>query len=325
MKGDASTVEERTASLPSALRSLLERYREFLLLEKGASDNTRSAYDNDLLRYLEFLVRRGVSAIDQVTPEHIREEVELLTELGMSGTSVSRGLSAIRGLHRFALVEKESSSDPTEHVTRPKTRRKLPEVLTIPEVESILEAPDVSDPVTNPYGYRDRALLETLYATGMRVSELRELRISQLVPELELIRVIGKGNKERLVPVGETAEYWIEEYRTKARPHLIRRGRPSGDILFLNSRGSGLSRNAIWNITKKYAAEAGVEKEVYPHIFRHSFATHLLEGGADLRGVQEMLGHEDIATTQIYTHVDREHLRQIHREFHPRERGTRGD
>ncbi|MCB0714175.1 MAG: site-specific tyrosine recombinase XerD [Ignavibacteriae bacterium] len=308
------------ASLPKTLRSLLERYQEYLLLEKGASDNTRTAYDNDLLRYLEFLTRRGVAAIDQVTPDHVRGQIELLTELGMNGRSIGRALSAVRGLHRFALVEKEATADPTEHVSRPKARRKLPDVLTIPEVVAILEAPDASDPATNPYGYRDRALLETLYATGMRVTEVRELRISQLVPELELVRVIGKGNKERLVPIGATAQDWIEEYRTKARPHLLKRGQPSGDILFLNSHGKGLSRNAIWNITKKYAEQAGVEKEVYPHIFRHSFATHLLEGGADLRAVQEMLGHEDISTTQIYTHVDREHLRQVHRDFHPRSR-----
>ena len=320
MRNGAGTVDERIAFLPSSLRSIFDRYREYLLLEKGAADNTRAAYDNDLLRYLEFLGRRDVSSIDQVTPDHVRGQIELLSELGMNGTSISRSLSAIRGLHRFALVEKEARSDPTEHVTPPKTRRKLPEVLTIPEVLGILEAPDLSDPVTNPYGFRDRALLETLYATGMRVSEIREFRISQLVSELELVRIIGKGNKERLVPIGRTARHWIETYRTKARPHMLKRGRPAGDVLFLNSHGGSLSRNAVWNITKKYAAKVGVEKEVYPHIFRHSFATHLLEGGADLRAVQEMLGHEDISTTQIYTHVDREHLRQVHRQFHPRER-----
>ena len=318
MRDKGDTIDERIALLPPSFRSILERYREYLLLEKGASDNTRSAYDNDLLRYLELIARRGLSSIDQIEPNHVREQIGLLNELGMNGTSISRALSAIRGLHKFALMEKESDLDPTEHISSPKTGRKLPEVLSIQEIEAILNAPDVSDPVGNPYGYRDRALLETLYATGMRVSEIRELRLSQLVLDLELIRVIGKGNKERLVPVGKTAQEWVEGYRTKARPQLLKRGRPSDDVLFLNSRGTGLSRNAIWNITKKYAAQGEVEKEVYPHIFRHSFATHLLEGGADLRAVQEMLGHEDISTTQIYTHVDREHLRQIHREFHPR-------
>ncbi|MCE2503687.1 MAG: site-specific tyrosine recombinase XerD [Chlorobi bacterium] len=313
-----ATVDERIALLPPSLRSILERYREYLLFEKGASDNTRAAYDNDLLRYLEFIARRGLGSIDQIESDHIHEHIGLLSELGMSGRSISRALSAIRGLHKFALIEKESRVDPTEYISPPKTGRKLPNVLSIHEVEAILEVPDVSDPVGNPYGYRDRALLETLYATGMRVNEIRELTISRFVYDLELIRVIGKGNKERLVPIGRTALDWVGAYRIKARPHLLKRGRPSGDVLFLNSRGTGLSRNAIWNITKKYATEGGVEKEVYPHIFRHSFATHLLEGGADLRTVQEMLGHENISTTQIYTHVDRQHLRQVHREFHPR-------
>ncbi len=288
------------------------------MLEKGSSSNTLAAYENDLLRYLEFLVRRDVSKISDVTATHVREQTALLSELGMSPASVARALSAIRGLHKFALIEKESDHDPTEHVTPPKSKRKLPDVLSVREVAAILAQPDISDPTGNPYGVRDRALLETLYGTGVRVSEIREMKVSQLLFDLELVRVIGKGNKERVVPVGRVAQEWVERYRTEARPVMLKRGRLSGDVLFLNSRGTALSRNAIWNMTKKYAAEAGVEKDVYPHIFRHSFATHLLEGGADLRAVQEMLGHEDITTTQIYTHVDREHLRQIHREFHPR-------
>lgn len=320
-KGAASSAStERIRALPGPIRSILDRYQEFLLLEKGSSENTLSAYGNDLLRYLEFLARRGVTSLAEVTPSHAREHVALLSELGMSTASIARALSAIRGLHRFALIEKECDGDPTEHVTPPKSRRSLPEVLSVREVEAILAAPDVSDPINNPYGVRDRALLETLYATGIRVSEARELKVSQLLTDLGLVRVIGKGNKERLVPIGAVASRWIEQYRTGARQYMIKRGRPTGDVLFLNSRGTALSRNAIWNITRKYAIEAEVEKDVYPHIFRHSFATHLLEGGADLRVVQEMLGHEDITTTQIYTHVDREHLRQVLREFHPRER-----
>lgn len=315
---EEGTGRNRIKELPGDLRSLLEQYQEFLLLEKGSSKNTLAAYENDLLRYLEFLVRRDISRLRDVTQGQAREHLALLTELGMSSASIARSLSAIRGLHKFALIEKESDADPTEHLTPPKSRRSLPEVLSIREVEGILAAPDVSDPVNNPYGLRDRALLETLYATGIRVSEARELKLSQLIFDMGLVRVIGKGNKERLAPIGGIAQEWVERYRTTARPYLLKRGRPSGDVLFLNSRGMALSRNAIWNITKKYAAQAGVEKDVYPHIFRHSFATHLLEGGADLRAVQEMLGHEDITTTQIYTHVDREHLRQVHREFHPR-------
>lgn len=309
---------ERLSRLPAPLRQLLERYQEFLMLEKGASGNTLAAYENDLLRYLEFLARREITDVKEVTPAHVREQIALLSELGMSPVSITRALSAIRGLHRYAVIEKESDQDPTEHITPPKSSRKLPDVLSVREIEAILAQPDTSDPVTSPYGFRDRALLEMLYGAGMRVSEIREMKTSQLLFDLELVRIIGKGNKERVVPIGKVAQEWVERYRTEARPSLLKRGRPSGDVLFLNSRGTGLSRNAIWNITKKYAEAAGVEKDVYPHIFRHSFATHLLEGGADLRAVQEMLGHEDITTTQIYTHVDREHLRQIHREFHPR-------
>lgn len=297
---------------------LLERYLEFLMLEKGLSRNTLSAYENDLRRYLEHLGRRGVTGIDAATPEHVRSHISLLSELGLSPASISRALSSIRGLHTFALVERESTADPTENVQAPKKSRSLPEVLSLPEIEAMLAAPDVTDPTGNPYGFRDRALLETLYATGMRVSEARGLTGSQLLAELGLVRVVGKGNKERIVPIGEVALEWIDRYRTEARPHLIVRGRPTGDALFLNSRGTMLSRNAIWKITKRYADEAGITSEVYPHVFRHSFATHLLEGGADLRAVQEMLGHEDVTTTQIYTHVDREHLRQVHRSFHPR-------
>jgi integrase/recombinase XerD len=174
--------------------------------------------------------------------------------------------------------------------------------------------------VSNPYGFRDRTILETLYATGMRVSELRLLTSSQLLLDYDLIRVIGKGNKERLVPIGGVAQRWLREYQAKARPMLVRRGVRNDDILFLNSRGLSLSRNAIWKMTQKYAREAGVTLDVHPHTFRHSFATHLLEGGADLRAVQEMLGHEAITTTQIYTHVDREYLREVHRTYHPRDR-----
>jgi integrase/recombinase XerD len=318
MIGAATRAIARSRELPPTLRLALERYREHLLMERGSSENTLAAYENDLLRYLEHLQTLGIARVPDVTPMTVGAHVALLGELGMSPASIARALSAIRGLHKYSCIEGESTVDPTEHVGPPKKRRVLPEVLSIREVEAIIQAPDVADPAGNPYGVRDRALLETLYATGMRVTEARTLTIAQLAFEHGLVRVIGKGNKERLVPIGRTARDWIERYRREARPHLVAAGKGSGDILFLNVRGGPLSRNAIWNITKKWARSAGVEKEVYPHIFRHSFATHLLEGGADLRAVQEMLGHEDITTTQIYTHVDREHLRAIHREFHPR-------
>ena len=315
--------EEELVAIPEKIRSTIERYDEHLLLERGSSQNTLDAYSVDLRRYAAWLGRHGVNAIDQVTPTQVREHIGTLSELGMNPSSIARTLSSIRGLHKFALSEEESSTDPTENLSPPRRRQKLPDVLSRDEVARIIEAPDVSSPGGNPYGVRDRAILETLYATGLRVSELRELAISRLLFDLDLVRIIGKGNKERIVPIGKRAQKWIEIYRTKSRSRLIPRGEQGGDVLFLNSRGGPLSRNALWKICRKYAAEAGVERDVYPHIFRHSFATHLLEGGADLRAVQEMLGHEDLTTTQIYTHVDREHLKQIHREFHPRgESGT---
>jgi len=319
MKGrgeqDRSTAA-RTEIAPS-LAALLERYHEFLLLEKGSSENTLSAYELDLRRYAEYLTERGVRSIDRIATSHIRGYVAELSGTGLAPSSVARAISAIRGLHKYAMIEGETKNDVAETVELPKRRRTLPDVLSLRDVEAILAAPDLSDPET-PYPLRDRAILETLYATGMRVSELRTLRTSQLLFEHDLVRVVGKGNKERLVPIGRVAQDWIERYRTRSRPRLLKRGRVNDDILFLNSRGTGLSRNAIWEITRKYAAAAGVTAEVHPHTFRHSFATHLLEGGADLRAVQEMLGHEDITTTQIYTHIDREYLREVHRTYHPR-------
>lgn len=299
------------------LEMLLERYEEFLLLEKGSSDNTVTAYKLDLRRYLQQLTELGVKKIAEAQSAHIRKHVAQLTETGLAPTSVARAISAIRGLHKFAMVEGEIKNDASEMIAQPKQRRTLPDVLSLPQIEAILNAPDITE-AGIPYGIRDRAILETLYATGMRVSELRTLTISQLLFEHSLVRIIGKGNKERLAPIGRPAQDWINRYRAIARTQLMKPGRSTNDVLFLNSHGGPLSRNAIWIMAKKYAAIAKVEAEVHPHTFRHSFATHLLEGGADLRAVQEMLGHQHITTTQIYTHVDREYLREVHRTFHPR-------
>lgn len=222
-------------------------------------------------------------------------------------------LSAVRGFHRFLIGEDESEDDPTENIDSLKRTKSLPEVLTIPEIDRILEQPLVSKPL----GIRDRAALETLYATGLRVSELVDLKQSSLLLEEELLLVFGKGSKERLVPIGKSARHWIVEYQRNARSLYAKKGK-SLDTLFLNARGTKMTRQAIWNIIRTYALAAGIKKVVHPHTFRHSFATHLLEGGADLRAVQEMLGHADISTTQIYTHIDREYLKEVHRTFHPR-------
>ena len=299
------------------LELLLERYEEFLLLEKGSSEHTLAAYKRDVRRYLQQLTGLGVNKLAEAQSAHIRNHVAQLVETGLAPTSVARAISAIRGLHKFAMTEEEVKSDASEMIAQPKKRRSLPDVLSLPQVEAILNAPDVTESGI-PYGVRDRAILETLYATGMRVSELRTLTISQLLFQHSLVRIIGKGNKERLAPIGRPAQEWITRYRAVARTQLIQPGRSTNDVLFLNSRGGPLSRNAIWVMAKKYAALAKVEADVHPHTFRHSFATHLLEGGADLRAVQEMLGHQHIVTTQIYTHVDREYLREVHRTFHPR-------
>lgn len=300
------------------LSSLLERYEDFLLMEKGSADNTRVAYSLDLRRYLGYLARRDITRVDRVGIEHVRGHVAALAEAGLAPTSVARAISSIRGFHKFAITEGEATGDPSENIELPRRLRALPDILSIAEIETMLSLPDVSDPIGKPYGLRDRAILETLYATGMRVSELRTVKGSQLLFEHDLVRVIGKGNKERLVPIGKVAQDWVERYRRQARPQLVRKGRQNDDILFLNSHGGMLSRNALWKMTRSYATAAEITHDVHPHTFRHSFATHLLEGGADLRAVQEMLGHEDITTTQIYTHIDREYLREVHRTFHPR-------
>ncbi|MBC8145076.1 MAG: site-specific tyrosine recombinase XerD [bacterium] len=293
---------------------ILERYEEFLLVDKGSSPNTLASYRLDLRRYLEDVSAHGIASIERIRVDDIRKHVVMLCEIGLAPTSVARAISAVRGLHKFAMVEGDATADPSENIELPRRSRTLPHVLSVEEIEMILAAPDIE----SVFGLRDRAILETFYATGMRVTELRTLTPAQLITEHGIVRVIGKGNKERLVPIGRAAQAWIERYRNDARPELVRSGVRGGEVLFLNSRGSSLSRNALWKMSKEYALQAGVESEVHPHTFRHSFATHLLEGGADLRAVQEMLGHEDITTTQIYTHVDREYLREVHRTYHPR-------
>lgn len=308
-------------ALPRALESLRERYSEFMIVDKGSSDHTVDGYQRDVQRYLEHLVEQGVESIEAVRPEHLRRHVALLAGSGLAASSIARAISSVRGMHKFAVTEGECERDPSENIRLPKQIRSLPDVLSVPQIESILASASVNDATDSGkrhYIVRDRAMLELLYATGMRISEIRMLKTSQLMFEHGLVRVIGKGNKERLVPVGKSAQRWTSVYRADARPLLIKKGVPNEDILFLNSHGRGLSRNAIWKMTKKYAEAAGVTAEVHPHTFRHTFATHLLEGGADLRAVQEMLGHEDISTTQIYTHIDREYLREVHRTYHPR-------
>lgn len=301
----------------SAFESELKHYLQFIKLEKGLTDNSAASYENDLRRYLTFVSHTlKINGLDGITLQHIEQYLEELTDLELAVSTIARNISSIRSFHEFVVVEKLAEANPAELIELPKKAKKLPEVLNPQEVEAILDQADR----TTMAGIRDAAIMETLYASGMRVSELTDLEMDRLFFEIGFIRVVGKGNKERLVPVGEIAQLAIEHYIETARKEFLNPKKPtkSENKIFLNQRGGPLTRMSIWNIVNKYAQKAGIEKNVYPHIFRHSFATHLLEGGADLRAVQEMLGHTSIITTEIYTHVDRSLLHQVHKEFHPR-------
>ena len=302
---------------PSASRSPLDQsvlqYSQFLLLEKGVASRTSESYGHDLRSYVSYLARQSVRRPGQIKSEHVSGFLSSLRASGLSARSVARALAAVRGFHRFLLSEDIVPTDPTEDVDSPKRSRTLPGVLSVSEVETLLNQPDTAKPL----GVRDRAVLETLYATGIRVSELIDLTQANVHAPDEVLLVYGKGSKERFVPIGSVALRWIARYQREVRGTLTK-GRGAGDVLFLNARGGRLSRTTVWKIVTESARRAGLSDRVHPHTLRHSFATHLLEGGADLRVVQEMLGHADIATTQIYTHIDREYLKEVHRTFHPR-------
>lgn len=301
-----------------AFKQELDLYLQFIKLEKGLTENSVVSYKNDLERYFLFLTtEKKVKDLAGVTLNHIEDFLNyLVDEELLSASSLARNISSIRGFHEFAVVEGITKANPAELVELPKKASKLPEVLDREEIEAILSTPDL----TTDTGIRDKAILETLYGTGMRVSELTGLEQDRLIFEIGFIRVIGKGNKERLVPVGEIAQDAISHYTEAVRPRFFNpeKAHKAKNKVFLSMRGSALSRMSIWNIVQKAAEKAEIDKNVYPHIFRHSFATHLLEGGADLRAVQEMLGHSSILTTEIYTHIDRSFLHQVHKEFHPR-------
>jgi integrase/recombinase XerD len=296
----------------TARQFLLERFDEFLALEKGSSARTNEAYGRDLARLAMWAVVKRVHSPGDLTPAHLREYVYHLKDLGLAPSSIRRGISAVRTWYRFLLAEGVVAKDPSEQLETPKKWRVLPEVLSASEVDRIIGAVSLDEPLA----FRDRAMLELAYAAGLRVSEWIGIQSKDVVLDEMVVRVFGKGGKERLVPIGRKAVGAIAIYLRELRP-VLEKGAGEGK-LFLNARGRPLSRMGAWKILRKYVEQAGIEKPVTPHTLRHSFATHLLEGGADLRAVQEMLGHADISTTQIYTHVDREHLRQVHKQFHPR-------
>ncbi len=293
---------------------VLEKFLDYLSLELGLSHNTVDSYKNDLKHYLRYLEAHLIFDPSQVEGKHVYQYVFSLHNSGFGVTTISRNLSALRKFHKFLLIEEISDSDPSEIVDFPKPWRKLPVVLHQHEIEELLNKPPANDALT----IRDKALLEFMYATGVRVSEAAGVRRNDLVSGSGLVRILGKGNKERIVPVGEVALKWVRQYLEDSRPKLANSN--SEEVLFLNHRGGKLSRMGIWKIIRKYVDLANIKKKVTPHTLRHSFATHLLEGGADLRAVQEMLGHTRISTTQVYTHLDREYLKEVHRSCHPRER-----
>ncbi|NTU68766.1 MAG: site-specific tyrosine recombinase XerD [Chlorobiaceae bacterium] len=292
----------------------LEAFLNYLTLERNFSGNTRASYLNDLGRYLGWLQNAGVLPAETV-PGDIRKFILELHEIGLEASSVARNISAIRSFHKFLVTERLSESNPSENIHQPRQGRYLPSVLTVDEMTRLLDAPLRQHP-PGKFLVRDKAMLEFLYATGVRVSELTGLTQQSLYLDSGFVRVFGKGSKERLVPIGESAASWVKRYQEELRPNLA--GPKAQDILFLSTRGSGLSRMAAWNVVRQYTVIAGIEKAVSPHTFRHTFATHLLEGGADLRAVQEMLGHSSIIATQIYTHIDRSFIKEVHKTFHPR-------
>lgn len=299
------------------MEQLCKDFLHFLALEKNASPNTLASYRLDLQRYVAFLRHSNVRTVRAITDAHAAKYLVALRNEGLSPRSVNRALSAIKGFHKFLVSDGIVNENPVALIDAPKLPRTLPGVLTPQEIEAILSQPQASATDKKNLWLRDRALLETMYASGLRVSEVIALKRSNVLAEEMLVRVFGKGSKERLVPIGGSALRWIERYATECRPLLAQRG-GAEDAVFLNARGTPMSRMAVWNIVQANAKKARMGKEVHPHTFRHSFATHLLEGGADLRAVQEMLGHADIATTQIYMHIDREYLKEVHRTFHPR-------
>ena len=290
----------------------IERYDDFLALEQGASVQTSRAYKLDIARFVTYASVKGSKNPIDVGARTLREYVYHLKDLGLSPASIRRNISAVRSYFRFLVAEGHVVRDPSERLETPKKWRTLPDVLGVDEIEKLLTAPSLDEPMA----FRDRAMLELAYGAGLRVSEWISLHVRDVLLQDHLVRVFGKGAKERLVPIGRRAIAAIAIYLRELRPKL-EKGEGKG-ILFLNARGEPMSRMGAWKILRKYVDQVGITKPVSPHTLRHSFATHLLEGGADLRAVQEMLGHVDISTTQIYTHVDREYLRTVHKQFHPR-------
>ncbi len=294
------------------MKSLVEEFIHYLAVERGLADNTLDSYNRDLNQFLGFLEKEKIRDVQKATRNMIMGYLLFLQKRGRATATVSRHLAALKSFYHFLLREKYIEKDPTANLESPKLEKKLPRILTVNEVEMLLMQPKGGDPTA----LRDKAMLELLYATGIRVSELIHLDVNHINLEMGYIRCFGKGAKERIVPVGSFARRCVNEYLQKGRAKLIKN--KTEQALFVNQHGRRLTRQGFWKIIKKYARRAGISKEITPHTLRHSFATHLLENGADLRSVQEMLGHADITTTQIYTHLTKGRLKEVYAKSHPR-------
>lgn len=295
------------------MQALLDQFLDYVALERGLSENTRAAYSNDLASFLDYLRAKSVGSVNSVRREHIVSYLMALRDRGLGTSTISRRLVAIKVFFKYLQQEGLLSNNVTESMESPRLWKVLPGTLTYKEVERLLVAPDPKKKL----GLRDKALLETLYGTGLRVSELAGLKIEDLHFDAGYVRCMGKGRKERVVPLGETARRILQQYLAESQP-VLAKGRAEERGVFLSIRGRPMGRKAVWKLIKKYARGAGISKNVKPHTLRHSFASHLLANGAPLRVIQEMLGHADITTTQIYTHVDQARLKSVHAQYHPR-------
>jgi len=290
----------------------IDRFLHHLAVEKGLSRNTLDAYARDLQGYAATVRKGGILGVGEISPEHTLNYFKTMRAKGLSPRSTARMLSTLKGFHKFLMREQAVKENPLRRLRSPRIVARLPSVLTAGEVEGLLQQPNPN----HALGIRDRAMLELMYATGLRVSELTHLSVNDVNLDVGYVRTRGKGSKERIVPIGKAAGQALKGYlEGPRRRYPFRSSQPA---LFVGRRGTGITRQGFWKILKRYARTAGIHKRITPHMLRHSFATHLLEGGADLRSVQSMLGHADIATTQIYTHVSREHLKRMHQKFHPR-------
>lgn len=292
----------------------LAEYIIYLKIERGLSANTVISYKRDIEKYLTFLTEKKITQLDEISRFEILDFLQTLRQAGAADNSIIRMVSSLRKFHQYTKRESIMSDDPMQLIDTPKKASTLPKAISPQSIEKLLEAPDT----TTPLGVRDRTILELMYATGLRISELVNLKLSDLHLTMGFIQTMGKGEKERIVPLGEMASQWLDNYLNGARIYLSDKSGEESDYVFLNSRGHGLSRQGVWKKVKQLALEAGIDQNVTPHTLRHSFATHLLENGADLRMVQELLGHADISTTQIYTHITKNRLKQVYSDYHPR-------